>query len=611
LALGNIFEDISVPHGGLKGARIAAQGQKFDPANPNRKGILGNLNFSGNIDGGSAIVSGGMIGDPISGTGISAGNVIGILAADGSITILSANVKGTVIQKAAGSTNGMVIDSIFAPGAFDVGGNLQGLATILGHLNNLHVGSDGNLTIMPFLGKSAGLSMEITGVVTSGTADLQTVGWSANVGDSITLGVYVANPDGTLTADEHARIDDAIATLDQTLTGTVGLDLVEVTDPTLATIIISNSSTSAAGGQANGVLGCTTLTFGAAASGALDEGVPYLQFTGQGVVDILEGWNWFAGSDSTQIGAGQFDYQSVVTHELGHAVGLYHDVTNYGTLNGDGYSTMYPVLNPAQIHRQLSTYDVSWLNHLYANGDNPGGNDGPESVAALRAGPLTGSVSVQLGVNERSQMPLLSETTFQSPRDLASFQPASFTETAGLGNAPASPAAATLLPLDPSAGMLVMNSRMHDPMPAAPVSAPTQPNSLLATDSLSRVEFYTGLTGSQDAGYLTPNSSTDLAEVKPVLVPNHTGVDDVSLPTTDKVNSEAFSKEVPTIWNCDSHQFSAEDQWAGSIRDTLYSSCDTIEDSAAVPLAAIAWLAATLPGREKVEIGKKRPALRI
>src|SRR5262249_49784041 len=126
-----------------------------------------------------------------------------------------------------------------------------------------------------------------------------------------------------------------------------------------------------------------------------------------------------------------------------------------------------------------------------------------------------------------------------------------------------------------------------------------------------RVEFYTGLTGSQDMAYSTPNSSTDSAEVKPVIVPNQTGADDISLPTTDKVNSEAFSKEVPNIWNCDSHQFSAEDQWAGSIRDTLYSPCDTIENSAAVPLAAIAWLAATLPSREKVEIGKKRPALRI
>jgi hypothetical protein len=272
---------------------------------------------------------------------------------------------------------------------------------------------------------------------------------------------------------------------------------------------------------------------------------------------------------------------------------------------------MYPVLNQGQIHRQLSTYDVSWLNHLYANGDNPGGNDGPESVAALMAGSLTSSVSVQLGVSERSQMPLPSETTFQSPRDLGSFQPASITETAGLGNAPASRASATLLPLDPSAGMLVMNSRMLDPVPAAPVSAPTQPNSLLATDSLSSVEFYTGLTGSQDVGYSTLNSSTDSAGVKPVLVPNQTGAEDVSLPTTDKVNSEAFSKEAPTIWNCDSNQFSAEDQWAGSIRDTLYSPCDTIEDSAAVPLAAIALLATMLPGGQELEIGKKRSALRV
>jgi hypothetical protein len=387
--LGNIFADFAVVHGGLKGGRIAAQGQPVAGLSSTRTGILGNLTFSGDLDGSSAIVSGGMIGDPAGGTGLSTSNVQGILAADETITVLSGNLKKAAVFQNATGLNSAAIASIFVP-TFDQSGlDLKNLNTvILPNLNNLHV-SNGSLTTAPPTGKGNGPQKEITGTATTsttGTIGLQTAAWSATVGAPVTLGVYVANPDGTLTADEHARIDDAINTLDQTWTGSFGLDLVEVTDPSQAAIIVSNSATSPAGGQADGVLGCTTVTFAPAASGELDEGVPYLQFTGQAVVNILEGWNWYTGSDPAQIGSSQYDYLSVVTHELGHSVGLYHDVTSYGTLNGDGYSAMYPVLSTGQTHRQLSPYDISWLNHLYAYGENPGGNDGPEAVAALMAG---------------------------------------------------------------------------------------------------------------------------------------------------------------------------------------------------------------------------------
>jgi Ca2+-binding RTX toxin-like protein len=241
----------------------------------------------------------------------------------------------------------------------------------------------------PQAGNTPGTKKEVTGASTTaadGTVALQTVAWSDALGAPATVGVYVANSDGTLTLDEHARIDDAINTLNQTWTGTVGLLLVEVSDPAEASIIVSNAPTSAAGSAADGVLGSSTMTFAPAASGNVDEGLPYLQFTGQVVINLLEGWNWYTGSDAAQVGADQYDYQSVVTHELGHSVGLYHDVTSYGSLNGDGYSTMYPILYTGQAHRQLSSYDVSWLNHIYAYGGNPGGNDGPEMVAALMAG---------------------------------------------------------------------------------------------------------------------------------------------------------------------------------------------------------------------------------
>jgi hypothetical protein len=37
---------------------------------------------------------------------------------------------------------------------------------------------------------------------------------------------------------------------------------------------------------------------------------------------MIQGWNWYAGADPAQIGSDQFDFQTVVTHELGQALGL-------------------------------------------------------------------------------------------------------------------------------------------------------------------------------------------------------------------------------------------------------------------------------------------------
>ncbi len=132
-----------------------------------------------------------MIGDPSSRTGVSAGNVIGILAANGSITILSANSKGAFFPNAAGTPNGAVINSIFVPGSFDqVGFDLQGLAMILTHLNNLHVGTDGNLTIAPLLlVTNTALQTGSTGTAsasTTGTAVPQT-GWSGSADSAPTI----------------------------------------------------------------------------------------------------------------------------------------------------------------------------------------------------------------------------------------------------------------------------------------------------------------------------------------------------------------------------------------------------------------------------------------
>ncbi|TMQ35239.1 MAG: matrixin family metalloprotease, partial [Planctomycetota bacterium] len=175
-----------------------------------------------------------------------------------------------------------------------------------------------------------------------------------------------------------------ITTLNATynaLTG-IGLHLVLVTDPIKASIILENAVHTVSGGKANGLLGNAELWFHPSSSGQHDDGHPYLQFSGYATVEMVEGWNWYAGSNPAGIGPGQYDYQTVVTHELGHAVGLYHDSNSYALLN-DGYDVMYPALAAGVIRRNLSAYDSAWLLHLYAHGVDPGTNGHPESADGL------------------------------------------------------------------------------------------------------------------------------------------------------------------------------------------------------------------------------------
>jgi hypothetical protein len=153
VALGNIFGDTSIS-GGLRG-RIAAQGTP-DVLGPGRQGIIGNIDIQGGLDSSAAIVSGGEIGDTgssssadFTGLFVNSGTIKGILAAVGPISSQSTgqqkfahvfnDVGNPSSPQYASGVNLAAIDSIFA------GLNITNLAQILINLNNLHVGSDGNL----------------------------------------------------------------------------------------------------------------------------------------------------------------------------------------------------------------------------------------------------------------------------------------------------------------------------------------------------------------------------------------------------------------------------------------------------------------------------------
>jgi hypothetical protein len=115
-----------------------------------------------------------------------------------------------------------------------------------------------------------------------------------------------------------------------TVTAPFGVIIDVVTDRSMANVVLDTGTTSAVGGHADGVLGCTT---------------------DAGAITLIQGWNWYTGSDASAIGASQYDFQTIVTHELGHALGLGH--------SSEGGSVMYATLGSGSARRSLAVADLN------------------------------------------------------------------------------------------------------------------------------------------------------------------------------------------------------------------------------------------------------------
>ncbi len=146
------------------------------------------------------------------------------------------------------------------------------------------------------------------------------------------VAVYVDKSSGGFTDGMLARIHDAISSID-VLLAPYNVNIVEVSDPSLATLILNESTTSANGTAADGVLG------------SYDPSVYPMRIT------ILHGWNWYTGADAAGGTANQYDFQTTVTHEFGHALGLGH--------SHDVASPMNENLATGTAHRLISVADLN------------------------------------------------------------------------------------------------------------------------------------------------------------------------------------------------------------------------------------------------------------
>src|SRR5207244_5922279 len=124
-------------------------------------------------------------------------------------------------------------------------------------------------------------------------------------------------------------------------------------------------TTSAAGGLADGVLGCF-----------ISDGVT-------GEITLIQGWNWYTGADGTLIGSNQYDFQTILTHEMGHALGLGHSTSPD--------SVMFADLATGVARRAMTVQDLNIP-------DTDGGPDGLHAAPRLLEG-KDGSYVQSSGIN--------------------------------------------------------------------------------------------------------------------------------------------------------------------------------------------------------------------
>jgi hypothetical protein len=396
----------------------------------------------------------------------------------GSLTVTGTVYAPDALLKIDG--NGNVVVSAFSAGHVSLGGIVVANEAMVTGNGGLTINADPAPAFQLGAG-SVGLAADNGGLLASRFA-LRTG----------PLLVAVTDAGGDPSAAEQARIADAIAGLNAALKP-FGVDLVEAVgaERAAAAVRLDIASTTDFGGVAAGVLAVT------------EHG---------DAITVVSSWDWYLGADPAGIGPRQFDFETVVAHEMAHAVGLGEGL--------DPSSVMYTYLPGGVARRELSAGDLINIAFVEGEGQSPAPAvaDGGAAGLGLTAGAAPTASGGHYGTAGGTAP---SDTT-------ASAAVVAALEVAAAGTSLAAPAgtASALPPVMATAG----NPDVAGPRLVLAMNDPTRP----------AVLFVTGAVGSEDV--LEP---ADAPAAAPAAAPDP-GDGAADTPNSAGRDAAAFAPAVPS-----------------------------------------------------------------
>jgi hypothetical protein len=286
------------------------------------------------IDGGGLVVSGG---SSLTGSGVmiynagsnynggTGGTFGGITLSSGSFSLsppTSGTYAGISIFQSSDNTKPIAISGAVLANLG--GGVVFALAAVMNISGSAQIGPAGT-PVSPLI---------VNELVLSGAAGAYQLAQGATPSDAASTSNWITDPVLTVAAEddtgagldpaEVADLGDAMDYLNQAL-ASFGVNLSWAPAGAIPDVTVHFATTTPEGGEADGVLGFTTA---------------------QNAVYIVAGWNFYTGSDPGQIGANQFDFTTLATHELAHTLGLGE--------SQDPDSVMYEYLAPGTVRRTFS-----------------------------------------------------------------------------------------------------------------------------------------------------------------------------------------------------------------------------------------------------------------
>ncbi len=316
-------------------SRIQVSGQAALTMTPGVYVIAGG-GFS--VSGGGSVVSTGGVMIYNAGTGYSYDSKTGAVTDGGTFGSVTLSGTGTISLTAPSIGQPYAGVLIFQSRAnarpLSLSGNGAGGTTGIIYAPAAALGLSGNAELHNTL---VVLTLSVTG--SAGAFQLASAagsGYVASTSNWVTDGVLtVAVQDDTgngIDPSELNQVGEAMTSLNSAL-GSFGVNLSWADSGADADVHIHFAATTPEGGAADGVLGFTTE---------------------QNDVYLVEGWDFYTGADPTGIGAGQYDFQTLVEHELAHTVGLGE--------SSDPNSVMYEYLSPGTARRTFTDANLSAIN---------------------------------------------------------------------------------------------------------------------------------------------------------------------------------------------------------------------------------------------------------